>query len=187
MRWRNFCAQALVLSLTVVAFTTLAAQDDTYAPKAGDVRIGGEGLGALRASAGGVGATRIDLDIIKNTAINLGLDYFLNESFAFNLLFSWSEFESGGETERSTTWGVGIGYFFAPSSDSNVLPFIRATYRSIDFFGLTPTGFSVTGGAHIFLNPNASVDIFVSYLNLRESGVTVDGFTIGVGLSFWFR
>lgn len=180
MRYRGFLFTTL---LSLCIYATCVAQQE-YAPKQGDVRIGMSGGAGVNV----LGASFFDIKGVRNTSIGVGLDYLLTESFSLNLGFEWSEIDTDLGQAKTTTWSLGIGFYIAnPSSTSNVLPFIRANYQGADFGGFKPSGFTVSGGAHIFANTNVSFDITLSYINLRASGETVDGFSAGVGLSVWFR
>lgn len=168
--------------LSVFVFARPALAQDEYIPKQGDVRIGVSG-----SLDSGLGVSYLDIDGVKSTSIGFGLDYFLTEAFTLNLQLGWSEDDTGEGKAKATSYGFGIGYYFVSPSTSNVLPFIRVNYAGLDIGGFKPSGFTVSGGAHVFLNPNASLDISLSYINLRESGNTIDGFGAGIGLSIWFR
>lgn len=168
--------------LSAFIFARPAFAQDEYIPKQGDVRIGVSGL-----LDSGLGVSYFDIDGFKQTSIGFGLDYFLTESFTINLQLGWTEANAGEGKAKATSYGFGIGYYFVSPSTSNVLPFIRANYVGLDIEGFKPSGFTISGGAHIFVNPNASFDISLSYINLREGGSTVDGFGASIGLSLWFR
>lgn len=168
--------------LSVFVFARPALAQDEYIPKQGDIRIGVSGL-----FDSGLGVSYLDIDRFKVTSIGFGLDYFLTEAFTINLQLGWTESDTGEGKVKTTSYGFGIGYYFVSPGTSNVLPFIRVNYAGLDIEGFKPSGFTVSGGAHIFVNPNASFDITLSYVNLRAEGETVDGFAAGVGLSVWFR
>ena len=172
--------------LSVLALAQPALAQEEYLPKQGDVRVGVSGALDM-----GAGASYLNIDDFKTTSIGVGIDYFLTEAFSVNLGFLWSESDSGDQKEKITAYGFGIGYYFAnPSSTSNVVPFLRVNYVGLDLGDLglgKPSGFAVSGGAHIFIGPNASWDITLSYVSVRASGATRNGFTGGIGLSVWFR
>jgi hypothetical protein len=179
--------------LACLVATQATAQDNgEYLPKAGDFRIG-------FSTEGGSGLSYTDLDSLKTTNISFGGSYFFSSNFALELGFSYAESRfvifDGGEffeeefefTPKTTSFSVGVSFYLGSGGTSNFVPFLSASYARIDTDGPTLTGFNASLGGHLFLSQNTSLDISVSYLNLRGGGAKADGFRFGVGFSVWFR
>jgi hypothetical protein len=174
----------------LVAAQAVAQDNGEYLPKAGDFRIG-------FSTEGGSGLSYSDIDGLKTTNISFGGSYFFSSNFALELGFSYAEsknrfedefFEEEFEfTSKTTSFSVGVSFYLGSGGTSNFVPFLSASYASIDTDGPTLTGFSASLGGHLFLSQNTSLDISVSYLNLRGGGAKADGFRFGVGFSVWFR
>lgn len=168
----------------LVAAQAVAQDNGEYLPKAGDFRIG-------FSTEGGSGLSYTDIDGLKTTNISFGGSYFFSSNFALELGFSYAESKSRFEdfefTSKTTSFSVGVSFYLGSGGTSNFVPFLSASYASIDTDGPTLTGFNASLGGHLFLSQNTSLDISVSYLNLRGGGAKADGFRFGVGFSVWFR
>lgn len=176
----------------LVAAQASAQYNGDYLPKAGDFRIG-------FSTQGGSGVTYADIENDKTTNISFGGSYFFSSNFALELGFSYAEtktrftfdFDEDEEefefTSKTTSFNVGVSLYLGSGGTSNFVPFLSASYESLDTDGPTLTGFNASLGGHLFLSQNTSLDISVSYLNLRGGGAKADGFRFGVGFSVWFR
>jgi len=168
----------------LVAAQAVAQDNGDYLPKAGDFRIG-------FSTQGGSGVTYTDIEDVKTTDISFGGSYFFSSNFSFDIGLSYGESKSDGNTAKATVWGVGASLYFGGGGTNNFVPFISAQYLSFDLDvagnNFNPTGFGVGIGGHLFLSQNTSLDIAISYANVRGGGNEADGFGFGIGFSIWFR
>jgi hypothetical protein len=164
----------------LVAAQAIAQDNGEYLPKAGDFRIG-------FSTQGGSGIAYSDLEGVKTTNIVLGGSVFFSSNFSLDLGVGYTESKFEGESTKATAWSAGVSLYFGSGGTTNFVPFVNVSYASIDFDGSDLTGFRASIGGHLFLTENASLDIGISYANLRGGGEKADGFGVAVGFSLWFR
>jgi opacity protein-like surface antigen len=185
-KFKHFFNRSLIVVLCLALLGLKAnAQyvDEGTLPQQGDLVLSGALLARV---ASGLGVFYTDVKGSRTTSVSVSGDYLFTNDFAFGLSLGFSEVKADGESARATAFEARATYFLRPRGGT-ALPYLSVGYLGLDVGGEKPSGFSVRGGVQLFLTRSVALDLGLQYVNLRASGTTRDGFTVGLGLSYWLR
>lgn len=177
-----------LFALTLAATTASAAGFTDFRVKApsDQVNIVQQGVYSASIQASVSSTSGSGINTTTATTIALGGSTFISKEVELQLSVMYTGVSGGA---NSTSVVGGARYYFDPSQDKQVLPFVGVLigYQSTSGGGNNNTIYGADAGVQYFLAPNVSLTPQVVYLHTTSSGNNFNTWQFQLGLTFWFN